>query len=245
MVQHHLVTFELNQVEILKFFVLALLKYVDNVGCSAEESPLLIACSSDRGLCGAIHSSVSKFIKKAVIENPSSQVVVLGDKCKPQIARGAKKNIIMSFNQVGKDIPTFTDAIDISERVLAAVQGNSFKAQPNPQIVYNEFKSVIAYETVSVTVPSADNLGKQPKLAAYEYDDDVLRAYSDFLLASKIFSGLVEGHASEMSAKRMAMENASKNSDEIVLALTMQYNRTRQAVITNELVDIITGASAL
>ncbi len=204
------------------------------------QAPLLIACSSDRGLCGAIHSSVSKFVKKSVSENQAAQVIILGDKSKPQIARGARKNIIMSFNQVGKDIPTFTDAVDICEKVIPKIAEDV-----TPVIVYNEFRSVIAYETTGKIVPSAEKISNLPKFASYEYDPDTLQAYSHFLLASQIFASLVEGHASEMSAKRMAMENASKNSDEIVLALTMKYNRTRQSVITNELVDIITGASAL
>lgn len=208
----------------------------------------MIACSSDRGLCGAIHSSVSKFVKKAVIEAPTAKVVVLGDKAKPQIARGARNNIVMSFNQIGKDIPTFTDALDVAQLLLQKGDGESKSliAESNDiSVVYNAFRSVIAYETTTLTVPNEERLALMPNLAQYEYDSDILQAYSQFLLASQIFTGLVEGHASEMSAKRMAMENASKNSDEIVLALTMQYNRTRQAVITNELVDIITGASAL
>lgn len=211
---------------------------------------MLIACSSDRGLCGAIHSSVSKFIKKQVQEAPEAKVVILGDKAKPQIARGARKSIVMSFNQIGKDIPTFTDALDVAQLLLKSsnedAAAKSLISQSNDiQVVYNAFRSVIAYETTTLPVPNADQLALMPNLAQYEYDSDILEAYAQFLLASQIFAGLVEGHASEMSAKRMAMENASKNSDEIVLALTMQYNRTRQAVITNELVDIITGASAL
>lgn len=237
---------------------LALLKHVANEaekegGKTPSQTPLIIACSSDRGLCGAIHSSVSKFVKKTVSEDhhPTAQIVVLGDKAKPQIARGARKNIVMSFNQIGKDIPTFTDAIDITEQVLPKLSLSSSSAEASPEnrplamVVYNQFKSVIAYETTAVSVPDADRLASMPKLAAYEVDPVVLEAFGHFLLAAQIFAGLVEGHASEMSAKRMAMENASKNSDEIVLSLTMQYNRTRQAVITNELVDIITGASAL
>jgi len=76
-------------------------------------------------------------------------------------------------------------------------------------------------------------------------DDDVLQNYNEFLLANNIYWGLVEGHASEMSAKRTAMENATKNAGEMVDRLTMTYNRSRQAAITSELVDIITGASAL
>jgi F-type H+-transporting ATPase subunit gamma len=215
---------------------------------------LLIACSSDRGLCGAIHSSVSKLTKKfvddAALNGQTSQIIVLGDKSKPQIARTHRKNIIMSFNQVGKDIPTFTDAIGIVQLILkqqeeAGAAASTEAIQPDVKVIYNSFKSVIAYETTPISVFNDKQLQSSPKLAAYEYEDSVLEAYSQFLFASQIFKGLVEGHAAEMSAKRMAMENASKNSDAIVLKLTMQYNRTRQSVITNELVDIITGASAL
>ena len=80
----------------------------------------------------------------------------------------------------------------------------------------------------------------------YELDESfVLDEYIQFQLANSIFWGLVESHASEMSAKRTAMDNATKNAGEMIENLTMKYNRTRQAVITNELVDIIVGASAL
>lgn len=83
------------------------------------------------------------------------------------------------------------------------------------------------------------------RLCLYEVSDDALDAYIHFNQVSSLFWAMAEGYASEMSAKRMAMENASKNADAICGNLTMQYNRTRQAVITNELVDIIVGASAL
>ena len=87
-------------------------------------------------------------------------------------------------------------------------------------------------------------------MAAYEVggesgDDEILEHYLQWCLVSRLYWALAEGHAAEMSAKRTAMENATKNSEEMVSALTMKYNRTRQAVITNELVDIIVGASAL
>lgn len=216
---------------------------------------LLIACSSDRGLCGAIHSSVSKFTKKC-IENlqlaQTAEIIILGDKSKPQIARTCRKNIVMSFNQVGKNIPTLTDAIGIVQLIMkqqtdkfVEKEKESTEAEAEIKIIYNSFKSIIAYETIPVNIYSDKQLHLAPKLAAYEYEDSVLEAYSQFIFASQLFRALVEGHAAEMSAKRMAMENASKNSDAIVLNLTMLYNRTRQSVITNELVDIITGASAL
>lgn len=103
---------------------------------------LMIACSSDRGLCGAIHSSISKLVRKEVRENPSStKVLVLGDKAKPQIARDARKNIVMHFNQVGRNIPTFLDACNIVD--VMTKQNMDFSVA---KIAYNSFKSVIAYE---------------------------------------------------------------------------------------------------
>jgi F-type H+-transporting ATPase subunit gamma len=80
---------------------------------------------------------------------------------------------------------------------------------------------------------------------AYEATDDTWKNYSQFLISNQLYWTLIEGHTSEISARRTAMENATKNAGEMISSLTMQYNRTRQAVITNELVDIITGASAL
>jgi F-type H+-transporting ATPase subunit gamma len=83
------------------------------------------------------------------------------------------------------------------------------------------------------------------KLAAYEVEDEVLSNYHQFMLGSAVYTSLAEGFASEVSSRRTAMENATKNADEMVKKLTLTYNRSRQAVITNDLCDIITGASAL
>jgi F-type H+-transporting ATPase subunit gamma len=82
-------------------------------------------------------------------------------------------------------------------------------------------------------------------LAAYEIDEKVLANYAEFSFANSLFWAIAEGNASELSARRSAMENATKNAEEMIQKLTLTYNRRRQAVITNELCDIITGASAL
>lgn len=88
-------------------------------------------------------------------------------------------------------------------------------------------------------------MGDSDLLRSYEVSEAQLSNYFEFLRAVGIFSALVEGHAAEMAAKRTSMESAAKNAGEIINGLTIRYNRTRQAVITNELIDIITGASAL
>jgi len=206
-----------------------------------DKTQLILTCSSDRGLCGAIHSSVSKLTRFIVRSQPeTTSVAVLGDKAKPQVARDARKSIAISFSGVGRNIPVMLDAISILQQIKASKVKND-----SVSLIYNRFQSVIAYVPTLVKMPGVAQLKAAPKINAYEFSDEVLENYADFLLASRLYWALVEGHAAEMAAKRTAMENASKNAGEIAEALQMKYNRTRQAVITNELVDIITGASAL
>lgn len=205
---------------------------------------LVLACSSDRGLCGAIHSSVSKLSRRLAAANRSDVgIVVLGDKAKPQICRDSRQNIVMHFNQVGRNIPVFGDSVAIWEQMNEQLDG--CKEYTNRAIIYNRFVSVISFDTVLTQIPTFSSLKASEKLAAYEYDPEVLSNYATYLGATRLFWALVEGHAAEMSSKRTAMENATKNSEAVVQSLTVQYNRTRQAVITNELIDIIVGASAL
>ncbi|KAI8147752.1 ATP synthase F1, gamma subunit [Fennellomyces sp. T-0311] len=201
---------------------------------------LFIASSSDRGLCGGIHSSVSKATRRLIEESPESQLVILGDKPKAQLQRTARENIVITFNQIGKDLPTFAEAASIADIIKA--QGIEFDAA---KIVYNEFKSVIAYEANVIPAYSEEVFKASPNFAVYEIEDDVLANLQEFTFANSLYWALVEGHASEMCAKRAAMENATNNAGDMITKLTMTYNRGRQAVITNELIDIITGASAL
>lgn len=207
---------------------------------AAEGDLLLIATSSDRGLCGGIHSSVSKATRRVVAQHPEAKVAVLGDKPKAQLSRAVRGNIAISFNQIGKDLPTFEEAASIVD-VLKA-QNVEFG---DARIIYNKFVSVVSYEADVIPVFSEASFKASPNFAVYEIEDDVLSNLQDFNLANGIYWGLVEGHAAEMCAKRSAMENATKNAGEMIGKLTMTYNRGRQAVITNELIDIITGASAL
>ncbi|KAF9928264.1 atp3 gamma subunit of the F1 sector of mitochondrial F1F0 ATP synthase [Linnemannia zychae] len=206
-----------------------------------NEEKVYIVSSSDRGLCGGIHSSVAKATRKLMAaDGAPSEIIVLGDKAKNQMARTNRADIQLSFNQIGKAIPTFAEACAAADTIKSS--GVKFDTAT---VVYNQFKSAIAYEAVPVNVYSPAALKASDAFAAYEVDDEILDNYNEFLFANNIYWGLVEGHASEMSAKRTAMENATKNAGEMVDRLTMTYNRSRQAAITSELVDIITGASAL
>lgn len=219
---------------------------------ASKARKLFIVVSSDKGLCGGIHSSVSKATRRALKSEPvveggkavpveaDSPVMVIGDKSKAQMSRAAPKNLAMTFNQIGRDIPTFSDAAGVADLIV-----KSGAEYDSIVIIYNRFVSSLSYEPVAVEVRNEKGLLKSTGFTAYEMEDDVTRDIAEFSLANAIYAALVEGHACEMSSRRNAMDNASKNAGDMIGALQLKYNRGRQAAITNELVDIITGASAL
>ncbi|CAG8752365.1 2752_t:CDS:2, partial [Ambispora leptoticha] len=184
-----------------------------------EGQTLIITVSSDRGLCGGIHSSVAKASRKYIEEKPDSGVIVLGDKAKGQISRTHRENIKLSFNQIGKGIPTYAEASAIADTIIKE------KVQfDQATIIYNYFKSVIAYEARTIPAFSEEVFVKSGNFAAYEIQDDVLVNLQEFAFANSLYWGLVEGHAAEMASKRSAMENATKNAGEMIDKLTLTYN---------------------
>jgi len=213
---------------------------------SSEKGPkkvLYVTVSSDKGLCGGVHSQLSRFTRRRIDEAPSDQestVVVVGDKSKAQLGRLIPEQIALSFNQIGKEVPTFEEAQVVTDQILAQ-EGLEFD---KVEIIHNVFKTMVSYEPGYIEVYPDETLKSSPKFASYEVEDDVLVNLKEFNLANAIYWALVEGHACEISARQSAMENASKNAGEMIDRFNMLYNRTRQAVITNDLVDIITGASA-
>jgi len=206
---------------------------------------LFVVISSDKGLCGGIHSSVSKATRRAFKEGDTlpdadSPITIIGDKAKAQLSRVLSNNIIMTFNQIGRDVPTFADAASVTD--LITTSGVKYDVV---NIIYNKFVSAISYESSVKEVKNEEGLKESSGFQAYEMEDDVTKDLAEFTLANAIYAALVENHACEISSRRNAMDNASKNAGDMIGSLTLQYNRGRQASITNELVDIITGASAL
>ncbi|KAI9593245.1 ATP synthase F1, gamma subunit [Syncephalis fuscata] len=233
-----------KNMEIARKYGLAAASLFEKAETTAPEGAkaALITVSSDRGLCGGIHSSVSKYTKRtidAATEHPL-QLIILGDKAKAQLSRTHGEGINLSFNQLGKASPTYAEACAIVDTIQA--EGLQFD---EARIVYNNFQSVISYEAVEAHVYSEEIFKESAKFSQYEIEDDVLDNLYEYQFANTLFWTLTEGHAAEMAAKRTAMENATKNAGDMIDRLTLTYNRGRQAVITNELIDIITGASAL
>ncbi|KAK9874106.1 hypothetical protein WA026_002460 [Henosepilachna vigintioctopunctata] len=203
---------------------------------------LFIAMTSDRGLCGAVHSSIARLIRNELLKDDQNiKVVCVGDKSRSLLARVFNKNIIMAANEIGRLPPTFLDASLLADAIIAS--GYKFGSG---EIVFNRFKSVVSYSTQTLPVFSLNSVQAAPKLSLYDsLDDEVIQSYLEFSLASLIYYALKEGACSEQSSRMTAMDNASKNATEVIDKLTLAFNRTRQAVITRELIEIISGASAL
>jgi len=200
---------------------------------------LIVVCSSDKGLCGGIHSGMSRKTRAILAEKPDMELVVLGEKCKAQLGRSNGKNMQLSFAGVGKDVPTFADAQAIADQIsLLPTDYGSV------QIIYNKFINAQSYEATIIEAYSEEAILNSPNFAAFEIDDEVLANLREYSLANSLYWALAEGHACEQSARRNAMDNASKNAGDMITRFQILFNRTRQAVITGELVEIITGAAA-
>lgn len=206
---------------------------------SEDKKTLMIICSSDKGLCGGIHSGLSRFTRRLLAQQPNTELVILGEKCKAQLSRGSAKNIQLSFAGVGKDVPTFADAQAIADQV-SLLPGK----YDSVQILYNKFVNAQSYEPTIIDAHSEDAILQSSNISAFELDEEVVGNLREYALANSLFWALAEGHACEQSARRNAMDNASKNAGDMITKFQILFNRTRQAVITGELVEIITGAAA-
>ncbi|KAL4659319.1 ATP synthase subunit gamma, mitochondrial isoform X1 [Arapaima gigas] len=224
---------------------LALYEKADIKAPEDKNKHLIIGVSSDRGLCGAIHSNVAKAMKSELSKLTGSgkevMLVNVGDKLRGLLHRTHSKHFLINCKEVGRKPPTFTDASLIATELL-----NSGYEFDQGTIVYNRFRSVISYKTDEKPLFSMDTVANSENIGIYDdIDADVLRNYQEFALVNIIYYSLKESTTSEQSARMTAMDSASKNASEMIDKLTLTFNRTRQAVITKELIEIISGAAAL
>jgi len=218
----------------------------EKAGLSSDESlpnHLIIAISSDRGLCGGIHSGVAKGIKALVGDKPDAniKVVVCGEKANAILKRSHASNILFALSELGRKPPLFEEASFIAEEVLNS--GYEFDVC---KMYFQKFRTVVSYELTHQDIHSLATLTNAETMLQYDdVDEDVLRNYQEFSTANLIYFGMKESACSEQSARMTAMDNATKNAGEMITKLQIVYNRTRQAVITTELIEIISGCVAL
>lgn len=226
-------------------------KLVENA--TYEDLPskvLLVPFTTEKGLCGGINSFISRgvkaFVKKLDAQGKSCDVVVIGDKGRSQLRRFIGDKIKRSATEIVAP-GTFALASCLAEELslAGAAEYDAIVLMYNSYVnaaVYKQMYKVIYPLTTETDASGIGWMGE------YEFDADKSEIVSDlydYMLATQIFHSFMDGAAAEQSSRMTAMENASKNAGEMIHSLTLKYNRARQARITTELIEIISGASAL
>lgn len=227
-----------------------LLRLLGDLPDAQGKKNVYVPITSDKGLCGGINTTVCKYIRGAMRaeagEDKEAELVVIGEKGRSQLQRTNREAIYATIADTGKVRVTFAQAAAIADSVLAT----EFDVA---RLVYNRFSSAISYKPTLATVLSPDALERTAEagglLDQYEIEGpdraELLQDLSEFNLSATLYNALLENNCSEQASRMAAMENSTKNAEEMLAKLTLTYNRTRQASITTELIEIISGATAL
>ena len=224
------------------------------VGNGRSEKFLVIVATSERGLCGGFNSSIVKLAKSQInnllSEGKGVEILTIGKKGREQLKRefGGLMKDHVDLSNIKK--MAYQDASAIAESIIEKFSKNEFDIA---MIFYNEFESVIsqipkAHQLIPVESKGEDTLTYKNNDLTYVYEPDEQEIIEDLLpkaIATQVFTALLENGASEQGARMSAMDNATRNAGEMIDKLTIQFNRSRQAAITNELIEIISGAEAL
>lgn len=225
-------------------------------GTGNQDVHLLVVITSDRGLCGGFNGSIARLartqVRDLLDEGKEVKILCVGRKGRDVLKREYADKIVHTFEGLGKKRLAFSDALQVSQYILDMVERREFDVCT---VLYNQFKSVIAQ------VPTAQQLvpffvaGKEenaevstaPK-ALYEFEpseEEILESLLPRNLSVQIYRALLDSAAGEQAARMTAMDNATRNAGDMINKLTLRYNRARQAYITKELIEIISGAEAV
>jgi F-type H+-transporting ATPase subunit gamma len=223
------------------------------VGTGKDKVHLLIVCTSERGLCGAFNSAIVRLAREHVnrltAEGKEVKILCVGKKGHDQLRRVYKPLIIDVVEFRGVKQLSFANAEQVGDKVRSLFEEGGFDVAT---LFFSRFKSVIsqiptAQQVIPASIPengASIDLGG----AVYEYEPDEEEILTDLLplnITTQIFKALLENGASEQGARMSAMDSATRNAGDMIGKLTLNYNRTRQAQITKELIEIISGAEAL
>ncbi|HVJ53943.1 MAG TPA: F0F1 ATP synthase subunit gamma [Aliidongia sp.] len=222
-------------------------------GTGKDQTYLLVVVTSDRGLAGGLNSSVLREARRQIRELTSQgktvKVITIGRKGRDSLRRDAAKITLGNFVEIGRRGVAFSEASPVAEDIVRRFEAGEFDVA---RIIFNKFRSAISQivttrQLVPAPVPEGaeDNgLGG----AVYEFEPEEEEILAELLprnMAIQIFTALLENAASEQGARMTAMDNSTRNAGDLIDSLTTLRNRTRQAVITKELIEIISGAEAL
>jgi len=226
------------------------------VGTGKDQVHLLVVMTAERGLCGGFNSNIARLARADALrllrEGKTVKIFCVGRKGADNLRRDFARNIIDRADLKGVKQLGYANAEDVGRRVLEMFEKGEFDVAT---IYFSEFKSVIAQKPTALQLipaklpeekPGSERSTKAEAVYEYEPEESVIL---DELLArnitTQIFRGLLENAASEQGARMSAMDNATRNAGDMINKLTIKYNRQRQANITKELIEIISGAEAL
>ena len=232
-------------------------------GTGKEDTHLIVACTADRGLCGGFNSSIAREVRKMAIslkaEGKTVKILCIGRKGRDNLKRDYESNIIDTIEGIGRSSVEYTEATDVADRITAMFDDDDFDICT---IVFNRFQSAMtqiptAQQLIPFAAPEADEEnngeaapkatddGPSPIFVFEPEEQDILSELLPRNIGVQIFQALLESAASEHGARMTSMDNATRNAGEMIDKLSIIYNRTRQAAITTELVEIVSGAEAL
>ncbi len=223
-------------------------------GTGKDDVHLLVVCTAERGLCGGFNSQIARFardhIRKLLAADKTVKIICVGKKGYDILRRDYASLIIDRVDLREAKQLGFVHADGVARKILALFNDGGFDVCT---LFYSEFKSVIsqiptAQQIIPAAVPAAAKSEDAGGSAVYEYEPEPGEILSDLIprnISVQVFRALLENAAGEMGAKMSAMDNATRNAGDMINKLTMSYNRQRQAQITKELIEIISGAEAL
>jgi F-type H+-transporting ATPase subunit gamma len=222
-------------------------------GTGADQTHLLIVMTSERGLCGGFNANIAKLAKqdatRLISEGKTVKIITVGKKGRDSLRREYGEYFVQHVDFSDVKRISYADAQGVAAEVLSRFDAGEFDVA---KIYFAEFQNVVTQiPTVQQIIPAdfdAPEDGSTGGGTVYDYEPDEKAILADLLprgVATAIFAALLENGASEQGARMSAMDNATRNAGEMIDKLTIQYNRSRQAVITNELIEIISGAEAL
>jgi F-type H+-transporting ATPase subunit gamma len=222
------------------------------IGTGDDKKYLCVVLTADRGLCGGFNSNICKLakinFKKILGEGKTLKIISVGSKGLDQIKREYGKYVIKKFSFKEKKQISFNEAKIVGDEIISLFNQNEFD---KCILFYNNFKNVITQIPQAQQIIPAENKSSDKtdeKTLSYEFEPDEDEILEDLLpknISTQIFKALLENAASEQGSRMTAMDNATRNAGDLVDKLTINYNRSRQASITKELIEIISGAESL
>ena len=219
-------------------------------GTGSDQTQLLIVMTSERGLCGGFNTNIAKMARLRAAEllakGKTVKILTVGKKGRDQMKREYGSHFVGHVDLSEVKRVGYADAQNIAKDVLSRFDAGEFDVAT---IFFSTFQNVVTQiPTQKQVIPAAFETDADDVSTGFEYEPSEEEILADLLprgVATQIFAALLENGASEQGARMSAMDNATRNAGEMIDKLTIQYNRSRQAVITNELIEIISGAEAL